>query len=149
MATHNNTFAAQMNSNQLKRHLLAWLIGLSFVNVFLLLVVILLIVFASALLRRCAVWKSKSQLHHKQLIMKKHNLIESPSSSALGTQVGHSLPTISAGIHTSVSAPTLSYAELSAQLEAQHHLARQLASDLHTTQRLRTTAGSTGLPTIS
>jgi hypothetical protein len=149
MANHNNTFAAQMNSNQIKRHLLAWLIGLSFFNVGLLLVVILLSVFAPALLRRCAVWKSKSQLHHKQLVMKKHNLIEPPSSSVLETHVGHSLPTISAGMDTSVSAPTLSYAELSEQLEAQQRLARQLASDLHAVQHLRASTGFTIIPKIT
>lgn len=149
MGTHNITFAAQMNSNQFKRHLLFWLIGLSFFNIFLLLLVILLIVLAPALLRRCAVWKSKSRLHAKQLIMKRHNLIEPPASSPISTPVGHLLPTVSIGIDTNVSAPPLSYVELAEQLEAQQRLVLQLTSDLHAVQQLRKTTVSCIIPKIS
>jgi hypothetical protein len=149
MATHNNTFAAQMNSNQFKRHLLFWLIGLSFFNVFLLLLVLLLIVFAPALLRRCAVWKSQSQVQQKQLFMKKHNLIEPPFSSTFSTHVGHPLPPTSTEIDRNVSAPTLSYVELAEQLEAQQRLALQLTHDLQAAQQLRNTNVSSLIPKIS
>ena len=44
LADQNDTFAAQINSNRLKRHLLLWLIGLSFVFILILLAMILLIV---------------------------------------------------------------------------------------------------------
>ena len=149
MGTHNITFAAQMNSNQFKRQLLFWLIGLSFFNVFLLILVIMLIVLAPALLRRCAVWKSKSQLHEKQLIMKKHNLIEPPVSSSFRTHTGHPMPTLSLDIDANVSLPPLSYVELAEQLETQNRLVLQLTSDLHTAQQLRKTTVSCILPKIS
>jgi uncharacterized membrane protein YdbT with pleckstrin-like domain len=79
MANQHNSHAAQMNSNQLKRQLLLWLIGFSFFTIFMLLVVILLILFIPALLHCCAVWKWKSQFQRRHYIMKKHNLIEHSS----------------------------------------------------------------------
>jgi hypothetical protein len=65
MPNQNNGHATQMNSNQLKRHLLLWLIGLSFFNISMLIVVLLLIIFAPALLQHCAVRKSKSHVQRR------------------------------------------------------------------------------------
>ena len=72
----NNTLITQMNSHLVKRRLLFWLIGLSFFNIFLLLLLGFLIFFSPDLLRRWTQWRSNSRLHRRQQLMKKLNLVE-------------------------------------------------------------------------
>ena len=58
LANQHQGHAAQLNSNQFKRQLLFWLVGLSLFNLFLIIVVVLLIIFAPVLVQRCAAWRS-------------------------------------------------------------------------------------------
>jgi len=122
MSNQNNSYAAQMNSNQFKRHLLFWLIGLSLFNLFMLFMVILLLIFAPTLLRHCANWKSKSKIRRRQQLMKKHDLVEQPPQHTTHTP----LPTVPP-----------SSDELLRQLEAQNHLIMKLTQDLQGERELR------------
>ena len=149
MANQNNSHAAQMNSNKLKRHLLFWLIGMSFFNVSLLFIVVLLIVFAPALLQRCAVWKSTSKLHRRQVLMKKHNLIEQPLCSTIDISPSRPLPDASHTSDLDLVLITPSYAELSQQLAAQTRLALHLTHTLPPEhERRQSTAPSAPPPKI-
>ena len=143
LTNHNHTFAAQMNSNRLKRHLLLWLIGPSFLIVLILITIIPLIVFTPAMLRHCALWKSTSRMHRKQLFMRKHNLIEPTSSSSVQSAVGQQLPTVCASVNAGVSGAQLSYADLEAQLEATQRLVQQLDHDLLAARHSRLLPGPT------
>ena len=137
LANQNNTFAAQMNSDRLKRHLLLWFSGLSLFIVLILLAMILLIVLNSALLRRCAIWRFNSRLQRKLLLMRKYNLVEPTFSSRDQSAVGHVLPTVSANVAASVSEAQLSYADLEGQSEAQPRLVQQLERDLYAVVHVR------------
>jgi hypothetical protein len=139
MTNQNNTHAAQMNSNQLKRQLLFWLIGLLFFNLLLLLVIILLIMFAPALLHRCAHWKSKTKLKQRQRLMEKHHLVVQPPLSALEQQQQQqqSSSIVSTVLQPHVSSIVPSYDELSGQLNTQNQLIIQLTRDLQGESALR------------
>ncbi|CAF5177215.1 unnamed protein product [Rotaria magnacalcarata] len=75
MSSQHNIHAAQMNSNNLKRHLFGWIIGLSSCTI-LLLFLIVLILFAPTLLRRYTTWHSKRKLTRRARFITKFNLIE-------------------------------------------------------------------------
>ncbi|CAF2035706.1 unnamed protein product [Rotaria magnacalcarata] len=76
MSSQHNIHAAQMNSNNLKRHLLGWIIGLSFCTNFLLFLIVILILFAPTLLRRYTTWDSKRKLTLRARFITKFNLVE-------------------------------------------------------------------------
>jgi hypothetical protein len=138
MENQTNSYAAQMNSNNFKRHLLIWLIGFSLLNVLLLFVVILLIIFAPALVHRCAAWKFKSQLKRREYIMKKHHLVEQSPPLDLEPPLPPPLPTVSKILDTNVVL-TPSYSELVRQLDEHKHLIGQLTRDLESERVLRKT----------
>jgi hypothetical protein len=133
----NISHAAQLNSYQLKRHLLVWLIGLSFFNFFLLMVVVLLIIFSPTLLHRCANWKMRAALHTRQQLMKKHNLVEQPPLSVIATQPPPLLTEITNTPDTNVAVTSLAYGELLRQIENQQQLLAQLTRDLQAERVLR------------
>ena len=121
-----------MNSHQSKCCLLLWPIGLSFFNIFVLLVDILLVSFVLVLLRRCAAWKAKSQLKHRNHIMRKLNLVEPPPHSDVAMQSSLQLPTVSSVVLQPVPTLKLSYDDTSQQLEAQKELVIKFAHNLQT-----------------
>ena len=138
-----NTFAAQMNSDRLKRHLLLWFTGLSFFIALILLVMILLIVFNSALPRRCAIWRFNSRLKRKRWPMRKHNLVEPTSSPRVQSAIGHVLPTLSANVAASVPEAQLFYADIEGKSEAQPRLVQQLERDLYAVRHSHLLPGPT------
>ncbi|CAF2874500.1 unnamed protein product [Rotaria sp. Silwood2] len=95
-----------------------------------LIVVILLVVFAPALLHRCTVWKSKSQLKHRNHIMKKLNIVEPPPHSDVEMQSPLSLPTVSSVVPPPVPTLKPSYGDLSQKLEVHKKLVVKLTRDL-------------------
>ena len=149
MANQKNNHAAQMNSHQIKRRLLLWLIGLSFFNIVMLLVVLLLIIFAPALLQRCAAWKAKSQLKYRTHIMKKLNLVELKPHSDAPIQSQLQIPTVAATVTQSVPTAKVSYEDPSQRLEAQKHLVIKLARDLKTGHKQLPSDTPTSFPRIT
>jgi hypothetical protein len=132
----NISHAAQLNSYQLKRHLLVWLIGLSFFNFFLLVVVVLLINVSPTLLHRCANWKARAALHKRQHLMKKHNLVEQSPLTVIATHPSHLLSEVANTAATDVAVTMSTYAELSRQIENQQQLLAQLTRDLQAERAL-------------
>ena len=76
MSAQHNIHAAQMNSNNLKRRLLGWVIGLSFCNIFLLCFIVILIFCAPTWIRSYTTWHSKMKLKRRARLINKFDLVE-------------------------------------------------------------------------
>ncbi|CAF2070571.1 unnamed protein product [Rotaria magnacalcarata] len=76
MSAQHNIHAAQMNSNNIKRRLLGWIIDFSCGNIFLLCVIVILIFCAPTLIRRSTTWRSELQLKRRACLLKKFDLVE-------------------------------------------------------------------------
>ena len=121
-----------MNSHQVQRHLLLWLVGLSFFNIFMLIVIIILVIFAPILVRRCVVSKAKYQVKRRNRLMKKLSLVEPSPRRDIAFESSLSAPTLSSAV--SQSMPTLkpSYTSPSHQSEAQKKLVIDRVRELNT-----------------
>jgi len=107
LVNQHNIHAAQQNTNQFKRQLLFWIIGIAIFNVLLLSLIIILIVFTPTLLRRCSKWKLNSTVKRRQRFMQKHNLIKKPSTIVVDGDIQLSQLSASHVDQQQISYPTL------------------------------------------
>ena len=132
MDNQQNHRATKMNSHQVQRHLLLWLVGLSFFNIFVLIVIIILVIFAPVLVRRCVVWKAKCQAKRRNRLMKKLSLVESSPCRDIAFESSLSVPTLSSVVSQSIPILKPSYTNPSHQSEAQKKLVIDRVRDLKT-----------------